>query len=55
LLALLPEGINITGFQYHKGTGPSSPARIEFEGEPEALQRVPILIKKAGFAYSEAE
>lgn len=55
LLALLPEGISISGFQYHKGIGPSSPARIEFEGEPQALGQVPFLIKKAGFAYSEAE
>lgn len=55
LLKVLPRGINIIAFHYHKSAGPSSPARIEFEGEPEALQMVPILIKKSGFAYSEAE
>lgn len=55
LIGVLPQGINIVLFQYHKRVGPSSPARIEFEGDPEALRQVPLLIKKAGFAYSEAE
>lgn len=32
-----------------------SPARIEFEGEPQTLKQLPNLIQKAGFTYSEAE
>jgi C-terminal regulatory domain of Threonine dehydratase len=55
LLKVLPRGINIVAFNYQKHSGPLSPARIEFEGDAASLHRVPFLIKKAGFAYSEAE
>ncbi len=55
LLQVLPRGINIVAFNYQKHSGPLSPARIEFEGEPAALQQVLLLIKKAGFAHSEAD
>lgn len=55
LLSMLPSGLNLGDIVHHKSFGPSTTARIEFEWPAALVKQVPLLIKKAGFAYSEAE